>query len=1383
MICPGSRSNGVGTRPNQLKSALLNAIRNIMKNNTLKRNIPTPRQPFWLNLLILGTYIAVACATACSASAQTLVQRWSDTTDANTRDIAYNPTTGNLLLVKTTPRLFRLNALTGALASPDLDVSIVSGGIIPFSGLAIDTDGVIYACNTVIAADTFKIYKWTSEAAVPTVLFSGPGTATGVLRQGHALSVYGTGNNAVFLVSGNGPPMVVYYSTTTSSWTSKVLSGNPTTSTTSGGTFIDYNASGFAGKFRILAKTAQNPAYLFSLDYPTDSSSGALGAVVSPYSAPVPLTGVTSGTHCIDYDPATGLLGSMTRLSATFTWSHSIMATKTGGGTILAPVLAQTKTPPAGTTTDSGNVGGATWGAGALFVSPSSSGGGAGIYAYDVTAFVVSGPVNAIGIVGDASATFTGAVFGGSQLTYQWKTNGVDLVNGTKYSGATSPALVVHNLTAADTGSYTLYVTGVSASTASASATLTVNNGPVGPKTWNGGSLTANNWSDAANWGGSGLNFGGDAVFFAGSTRLTPVMDSSYDVSALTFNSGASAFSISASGGSALTLSGGITNSSANDQTVNVPLTISATRTFNAAAGNVVLSGTISGLGGISKLGTQTLRLAGASANTFNGLAISQGNVAFAKAPGANAVGGSITLSTGTSLTLEASDQIADNYVLDLQTANATMSLASGVTETLAGFSVGGTTTRTNSGAVVLHAGAHLTIIPSVAAGNYSAVSILGDIGGSGNVGTKFIVDSAAPPTAELRWTPTNMVNTFEKLVIQNGGRLRCGHGGNAWLPQDTMLGAVPSSFMQDQITISNGWLGLNSSFVPYPIDATNTVVVNANRGMTILSNATIETFQNVVFPGKITGTGTLIHNGGADLALLGANDYTGDTQVGVGSLTLGNSGAAGTGTIKILSNTGALAVSAHGLTIPNHIDLSTALTNNFSTLYNDTNFTISGDVDLSNSGTSPQIKVPASTATVTFSGLLTNALGLIKGGAGKVVLTRNNTYSGATEVLEGTLVVDGAPTSIAAYTIDAVGTLGGTGIISGPITLNGTVSPGSSVGTLTTVDQTWNGGGHYKWEIDDANGTAGTSPGWDKLVINGPLTITASSGAKFTIDVAGTAANFNNGVPKSWIIASASGGISGFDAAAFDVNTSGLSNPLGGAYFTVSTSGNDLLLNLVVGTVGTGTGLIGNYYNAGTGASPTSIPDPATLTREDPTINFNWGLGSPDPLINIDHFIVRWTGYVQPMYSQDYTFIATTDDGVRLWVNGQQVINNWIDKTPTDTISSPAIALVGGQKYGLVMEYYEDAVGASAILSWSTPSRGREVIPQTQLYPASLPVQPAFTLSPDHTSMTISWSGTYSLRSATDLNGPWLPVTSSSPFIATIELSQPQVFYRLVSE
>ncbi|MDB6065398.1 MAG: hypothetical protein JWR26_1606, partial [Pedosphaera sp.] len=87
--------------------------------------------------------------------------------------------------------------------------------------------------------------------------------------------------------------------------------------------------------------------------------------------------------------------------------------------------------------------------------------------------------------------------------------------------------------------------------------------------------------------------------------------------------------------------------------------------------------------------------------------------------------------------------------------------------------------------------------------------------------------------------------------------------------------------------------------------------------------------------------------------------------------------------------------------------------------------------------------------------------------------------------------------------------------------------------------------------------------------------------------------------------------------------------------------------------SIGTGTGLSGSYWTATTAAAfiNTNFNTAPTLVRTDATVNFNWGTGSPDPSISADTFTARWTGMVQPQFSQTYTFYTTTDDGVRLWV------------------------------------------------------------------------------------------------------------------------------------
>ncbi len=142
---------------------------------------------------------------------------------------------------------------------------------------------------------------------------------------------------------------------------------------------------------------------------------------------------------------------------------------------------------------------------------------------------------------------------------------------------------------------------------------------------------------------------------------------------------------------------------------------------------------------------------------------------------------------------------------------------------------------------------------------------------------------------------------------------------------------------------------------------------------------------------------------------------------------------------------------------------------------------------------------------------------------------------------------------------------------------------------------------------------------------------------------------------------------------------------------------------------VGNGTGLSADYYD--------NIDFTGTkITRVDPTVNFDWGSGSPDPRIGADSFSARWTGLVQPRYSGVYAFYTTTDDGVRLWVNNQLIINNWTDHGPTDDVG--LISLSAGAPYDIRMDFYENGGGAMAILGWTPPGLAREVIPMSQLYP-----------------------------------------------------------------
>ena len=148
----------------------------------------------------------------------------------------------------------------------------------------------------------------------------------------------------------------------------------------------------------------------------------------------------------------------------------------------------------------------------------------------------------------------------------------------------------------------------------------------------------------------------------------------------------------------------------------------------------------------------------------------------------------------------------------------------------------------------------------------------------------------------------------------------------------------------------------------------------------------------------------------------------------------------------------------------------------------------------------------------------------------------------------------------------------------------------------------------------------------------------------------------------------------------------------------------------------GTGAGLKGDYYD---NIDFTVL----RVTRTDSTVNFDWGTGSPDASIGVDTFSARWTGQVETPFSQTYTFYTVSDDGVRLWVNGQLLIDNWTDHAPTE--NSGTITLSAGQRYNLQMDFYENGGGAVAQLSWSSPSIAKEIIPQSQLYPPGGPPTP----------------------------------------------------------
>jgi hypothetical protein len=145
----------------------------------------------------------------------------------------------------------------------------------------------------------------------------------------------------------------------------------------------------------------------------------------------------------------------------------------------------------------------------------------------------------------------------------------------------------------------------------------------------------------------------------------------------------------------------------------------------------------------------------------------------------------------------------------------------------------------------------------------------------------------------------------------------------------------------------------------------------------------------------------------------------------------------------------------------------------------------------------------------------------------------------------------------------------------------------------------------------------------------------------------------------------------------------------------------------------GNGTGVKAEYF---TNSIPSAaFPATATLTTTASTINFDWKNGSPDSAtISPNNFKARFTGYVQTLNAGVYNFYITADDGVRMWINDQLVVDAWVNQAPTEYRTY--LPLKGCTKYSIRIEYYEASGNAQCKLAWSGPLFSKTIVPTTQL-------------------------------------------------------------------
>ena len=145
------------------------------------------------------------------------------------------------------------------------------------------------------------------------------------------------------------------------------------------------------------------------------------------------------------------------------------------------------------------------------------------------------------------------------------------------------------------------------------------------------------------------------------------------------------------------------------------------------------------------------------------------------------------------------------------------------------------------------------------------------------------------------------------------------------------------------------------------------------------------------------------------------------------------------------------------------------------------------------------------------------------------------------------------------------------------------------------------------------------------------------------------------------------------------------------------------------------GGGLKAEYFNN------TNLSGEPVLTRLDPEIDFNWSNGdirgenSPAESINVNNFSARWSGELEVDLTDTYTFHITANNGFRLWLDDQPIIDFW-DNGTTDSRQSEPIDLVGGNTYSIRMEYFEGEDTAIAQLFWESSTREQQIIPSGAL-------------------------------------------------------------------
>ena len=681
-------------------------------------------------------------------------------------------------------------------------------------------------------------------------------------------------------------------------------------------------------------------------------------------------------------------------------------------------------------------------------------------------------------------------------------------------------------------------------------------------KTWDGGGAD-NNWLTGGNWDLDIAPASNDALFFAGSGRPGPINNFTAGslFNGITFNAGAAAFTLT---GNALTLTqgissgggnttgGNITNSSANAETVNVPITLGAGNhaiTTAASSGQLNLAATVTRAPGSQVVFTKgggNINLTGSgftvdASGILGGWAVTgigtntgdwatldgSGNVI--AYTGYTPVAPGATLASSTTQNIRIATSGANvTTVASLTEANTVLYAGTTANQTLA-INAGTTLRLGAKGAIMNTAGSAPSANHNFIVGAAAGTGILTAGGADNQAGELFLYNNT--------FSGTNNDTTINSVITDNGtGAVTVNvmgyvvlatansYSGNTYINQGRIQAGNAGAFGSGSVNVAAGAEAFlnnngtfNNNFFLTGIGATETSggqqlgAIRMNTGgttlsgtITLLGDSRISggSGGNNVISGRITGTGRLEftaatgNNGSINLNNTSANpnDWTGGLIITVG-------GATRQVFLKLLANEQIPDGPGKGdVTIAGTSDVARFDLNGRSETINGLISATGANHQVANLGNAgpSTLTLGNNNATATFGGVLSdaggaNTLAITKIGSGTQTLAGANTNLGLTSINAGTLAVTGTLAAAGTVNINAdgsnAGTLSGTGSV-------GNVVLGANNGT--TIPRLAPG-------INSVPGNVGTLT-MASLTVNGGDYVVDIPGLNDAINVTGTA-------------------------------------------------------------------------------------------------------------------------------------------------------------------------------------------------------------------------------------------------------------------------------------